>query len=122
MPDNGKKRKATKNEKAVLKAAMRDVKGKRLSKNESKDKYLKRQLGERGVTEYKTGRGTKTQGSKSQAKAAKGREEQFLKALSETKKGQKIINKAANTNIDSPTKDFLKGVARRSWIQMNKKK
>jgi hypothetical protein len=117
----GKKRKATATEKAILKAAMKDVKGKPLAKDKSKRAYLQRQLGERGVTEYKANRGTKTQGAKSQAKAAEGREEQFLKALSQTKKGEKIIKKASTTNVDSPTKNFLKGVARRSWIQMNKK-
>lgn len=115
MGDKKKLRKATANERAVLKAAKRDVKGKKISN------YQKRQLGERGVTEYKANRGTKTQGAKSQAEAAQKREAQFGAALTETKRGQKVLKKAAKSKISSPTGTYIKGANRFDFHNRKKK-
>lgn len=121
MGDKKKLRKATANEKAILKAAMKDVKGKPLAKDKSKRAYLQRQLGERGVTEYKANRGTKTQGAKSQAEAAQKREAQFGAALTETKRGQKVLKKAAKSKISSPTRTYIKGANRFDFHNRKKK-
>ena len=115
MPDNGngkkKTRKATANEKALLKAAKRDVKGKSISK------HSQRQLGERGVSEYKSNRSGKEQGRPSEAKAAANRESKFLETLHETKRGQKVVKKALKSKTSSPTSTYIKGTARRNWKQ-----
>jgi hypothetical protein len=101
-----KPQKATGNMKPILKAAIRDVKGKKITD------WEKRQLAKGGVTGYKPGeKNVPTVATK----------QDFADAMANTRLGQKAIRKAGKAKTPSPTTNYIKNTRRFDYLK-NKRK